>query len=227
MKPKLMMKIVTDVLMTILLLFLMAYSLVGEQAHEWIGIGIFVLFVLHHVLNRKWSGSICKGKYTPYRIVQTITVALIFATMLGSMVSGIILSDYVFSSLPIHGGSAWARTIHMLCGYWGFVLLSFHLGLHWNVMTSMAKRMVKKESAVRTWLLRFGALLIAGYGVYAFIRRDIGSYMLLKFYYVNFEGPLYMFLLDYIAVMGLFILIGHYLAKYLKWKIGFENVKKC
>ena len=30
--------------MTIALLLLMAYELVGHEAHEWLGIGMFVLF---------------------------------------------------------------------------------------------------------------------------------------------------------------------------------------
>ena len=71
MKPKQILKIITDIAMTVILLLLMAYSLVGEAAHEWLGIGMFVLFILHHVLNAKWSKSLFKGKYTSYRIMQT------------------------------------------------------------------------------------------------------------------------------------------------------------
>ena len=47
-------KIYVDVLMTAVLLLLMAYSLVGETAHEWLGIGMFVLFITHHILNSSW-----------------------------------------------------------------------------------------------------------------------------------------------------------------------------
>lgn len=36
----------TDAAMTIALLLLMAYSLVGEAAHEWIGMTMLALFVL-------------------------------------------------------------------------------------------------------------------------------------------------------------------------------------
>ena len=54
MKPKQILKITVDILMTATLLLLMAYSLVygsnpavGEAVHEWLGTGMFVLFVLH------------------------------------------------------------------------------------------------------------------------------------------------------------------------------------
>lgn len=106
----------------------------------------------------------------------------------------------------------------MLASYWGFVLMSLHLGLHWSMMMGMAKKAVNKSFAVRTWGLRILASAIAGYGVFAFVKREIGSYMLLKtqFVFFDFDQPLIFFLLDYVAVMGLFVFIGHYLAELLK-----------
>ena len=98
------------------------------------------------------------------------------------------------------------------------LLMPLHLGLHWSLMMGMAKKAVKKPSAVRTWILRVLALAIAGYGVFAFVKREVGSYMLLKiqFVFFDFEEPLILFLLDYVAIMGLFVFIGHYLAQILK-----------
>lgn len=51
MKPKMIIKLITDIAMTASLLLLMTYGLIGEAAHEWIGVAIFVLFILHHILN--------------------------------------------------------------------------------------------------------------------------------------------------------------------------------
>ena len=39
-------RIIVDCGMTLLLPLLMAYSLVGEAAHEYLGIGMFLLFVM-------------------------------------------------------------------------------------------------------------------------------------------------------------------------------------
>ena len=55
MNKKLVIRIVTDVLMTISLLLLMPYSLLSETAHEWIGMARLILFIFHHVLNRRWG----------------------------------------------------------------------------------------------------------------------------------------------------------------------------
>lgn len=74
MKQKTILKIVVDIGMTVMSLLLMTYELIGEAAHEWFGIGMFALFIIHHILNRKWSRSVFKGKYTLLRIWQTVLV---------------------------------------------------------------------------------------------------------------------------------------------------------
>ena len=215
MKLKQILKIVTDILMTVILLIQMAYSLVGEAAHEWLGISMFALFILHHILNNKWAKGLFNGKYTPFRILQTVLVILPLFSMLGLMISGIIISRHAFFFLNITSGQSWARTVHMICAYWGFTFISLHLGLHWSMMIGMTKKMFKKPSNPRKWAVRAVGMSIAGYGVYVFIKRDIGSYMLLQnqFVFFDFGEPMILFLLDYIAVMGLFVFIGHYLTK--------------
>lgn len=227
MTKKTILKMVVDVLMTAALLFLMTYNMLGDTFHEWLGAGMLVLFLLHHILNFKWSRAIFRGKYTAYRILQTALVLAILLTMLGSLVSGIILSRYVFTFLGIDGGRSFGRTLHLVCAYWNLVLLSVHLGLHWNSMMAMAKRVSGKPSAIRTWVLRILAFIMAGYGVVAFVNRDIGSYMTLRtqFVFFDYEEPLFLLLVDYLAIMGLFVFVGHYLATALRG-LGKKQARK-
>lgn len=84
---------------------------------------------------------------------------------------------------------------------------------------------MKQPSVSHTWILRGTAGLIAAYGVYAFHARQIGEYLLLKtpFVFFDFNEPLVFFFLDYLAVMGLFVCSGHYLAKVLRK--GISNIK--
>lgn len=210
-------RIIVDATMTVLLLLLMGYSKVGDFAHEWLGVAMTALFVLHHILNHKWVGSVFKGKYTPYRVFQTITASLILLTMLGSAVSGVILSKYIFHSLNL-GGAYFARTIHMLCGYWNFVLLSLHLGIHWAMIIGMASRKMPKNKPYWKWIARGVAVLVAAYGIYAFIARQMAEYLfgITQFIFFDTDEPIALFLLDYIAMMGLFVLVGHYVALLLK-----------
>ena len=215
MQPKMVGKIIVDLGMTILLMLLMAFELIGRTAHECIGAGMFVLFIVHHILNRKWSGNLFHGKYSSYRSLQTVSAVLVFFAMLGSMVSAVLISREVFAFLPISGGRSFGRTLHMLCAYWGFLFLSFHLGIHWNMILGMAGMLCGKPSKLRARLIRTAGILIAIYGVYALIRRDILSYLFLQtqFVFFDFEEPLIFFFLDYLAVMGLFVFAGHYAGK--------------
>lgn len=57
-------KCIVDLGMTVLLLLLMAYTLVGEAAHEWLGMAMLVLFLLHHALNFKWLKT-CRADAIP------------------------------------------------------------------------------------------------------------------------------------------------------------------
>ena len=108
-------KILIDIGMTICLLILMPYSLLSETAHEWIGMVMLVLFISHHILNRKWLLSIGKGKYNAFRIIQTVLVIIMFILMMGSMISGILLSNYIFKWIKISETYMTARQIHMFC----------------------------------------------------------------------------------------------------------------
>lgn len=226
-KPKL--KWTLDVLMTIALLFLMGYQFWGEAAHEWIGAGMFVLFIGHQVCNLNWyknlfslkNGIFRQGKYTPMRIFQTLINLLTLAAMLMQIYSGIILSRHVFAFLPIQGGMALARRMHILGSYWGFLFMSLHLGLHWGMVLNVAAKLRNRGKAGgnKFSVVSFLAgLAVAAYGLVVFIKRDFLDYMLLKseFVFLDYEESKFLFFLDYLALMGLGVFLAHYGAKLLK-----------
>lgn len=210
-------RMAVDLAMTVILLLLVGYSRIGETAHEWLGITMTALFAAHHILNRKWISAVFHGKYTPFRLFQTVITVLLCCTFIGSAVSGIIVSKHIFASL-FSGGASVARTVHMLCGYWNFVLMSLHLGLHWIAITGMVSKKLPKNKTALKWTARAVAFLIAGYGVYALIYRQVADYLFGRTMFAFFDAsePLILFYLDYIAIMGLFVFAGHYISKALK-----------
>lgn len=215
MKKQFICKIVIDLAMTVLLLFLMARQITGDAAHEWLGTGMLVLWIAHHMLNRKWYGHLFKGKYTPMRMLQTVANFAVLLSALGLMVSGIILSREVFAFLPISGGIAVARPLHVLSAFWGFAGMAFHLGLHWNMVLAMARNAAGKETPkMLRMILRITAVLVAGYGLYAFIKNQFLSYMFLasSFVFFDFERPVPLFFAEHIAIMGLMIFLAHYIS---------------
>ena len=214
MKVKAKIKWALDVLMTIALFFLMGYQFWGEVVHEWIGTGMFVLFIAHQVCNLNWYKNLFRGRHTPIRILQCMINILTLAAMLALMYSGITMSRHVFTFLPIWGGMALARRLHILGSYWGYVMMSLHLGLHWGMVLNVA---VKRHIPQRKYQAAcfIVGLLTAAYGVYVFIKRNFLTYMFLRseFVFLDYEEPKLLFLLDYLALMGLCIFMAHYSAK--------------
>ena len=212
-------RIIVDCGMVLLLPLLMAYSLVGETAHEYLGIGMFLLFIAHHILNIAWWKNLIRGKYTPIRIVGTVLNFVLVIIMLALPISGMILSRHAFRFWHFGGTSA-ARTVHLLASYWGLVLMSLHAGMHGNVMMGMIRKAANMQhpSKIRTWNLRVIALLLAICGVHAFVKNEIGSYLFLRtqFVFVDFSQPVIQSLLEYCVIILLFIVVGYYVVKALK-----------
>lgn len=207
-------KVLIDILMTIGLLFMSGYQIWGLAAHEYVGIIMLVLFVAHHILNWRWYKSIFNGKYNTRRLLMIAVNTALLVIMALQMYSGIVMSRHALGFLPIDGGMGLARRLHILGAYWGLVLMSLHLGFHWNKMANALPGYGKSR-----WFKIIG-ILIAIYGVVAFIKRDFITYMFLRseFVFLDFNESAVLFYFDYISIMGLFIFIGHYLMKY-EWRI--------
>ena len=210
-------KIGIDLLMTVLLLLLMAYQITGQELHEWFGAGMLLLFLFHNILNRKWYGNLFRGKYGLLRVIQTVVNFSALITMLCLGFSGIVMSRHVFAALPIHGPMATARMMHLAASYWGFVLMSVHLGLHWSMVLGMCRKLAggREKPQIITWILRVMAVLPAMYGLYLFGRKDILSYMFLKqqFVFFDFEQSAEDVFVEYIAMMGFWIFAACYISK--------------
>lgn len=212
-------QIVVDCVMTAILPLLMAYSLIGEEFHEWVGVVMFALFLLHHALNWKWHKNLFKGRYTAVRIVGTGINAVIFVLMLMLMASGMIMSRFVFRFLPISGGTSLARIVHLSASYWCYILISVHVGLHGNMLMGILRKAVgiREPSVIRKVLFRMAAIVLAVYGIHAFVNRGFPGYMFLKtqFVFLDYGEPIIFFLLDYLAIMALFAILGYYTTKIL------------
>lgn len=211
-------QIAIDMMMTVLLPLLMAYQLIGEAVHEWLGICMFLLFLCHHLLNRHWHRNLLKGRYNSIRLIGTVIDILLFIIMISLAISGVMMSKHIFAFLHIDGGSgSSARITHLLASYWGFVLMSVHVGLHWNMISAMIHRALQKDrNAVKMYIIsKIAIVVLCCYGVYAFAKRQLGTYLFLKseFVFFDFNEPRLIFFADYVAIMILFGFIGKQLGK--------------
>lgn len=211
-------QIAVDIIMMVLLLLLMPYSMIGESFHEWCGIVLFLLFLVHHILNRHWMKNIAKGTYKPFRIYNTILDILLCGIMCILPLSGILMARYTFT-FSFH--VLVSRQVHLFLSYWGFVLMGLHLGNHWH---TVAGKIFSLER-LAVWhkrIIRMIPVILSVYGGYAFIIRGFAEYMFLKsrFAFIDFNESVYHFMADYMAVMVLFVFIGYYISKIIRFYTG-------
>ena len=199
-------KRILDILMTLALPCLMAYELIGQETHEILGLCTVGLFILHHAMNWQWHRNLFRGKYTAYRAVLTALDVLMIIVFIDQAVTGIMMAKHVFPDLPHVGRRSFARVLHLLGAYWGFIFCCLHAGMH---MTGMIRKWISKTGMARV-LPAALALCISGYGVYAFIKRGPPRYMVLReqFVFFDFDEPLVWFFLDYIAILLALMLLG-------------------
>ena len=232
-------RLTLDIAMTILSIILMGgnYLFPADIVHEILGVGLFVLWVVHIVLNRRWSGAIFKGKYKPYRIMQTVINCGILICTIFLMVSGIILSNHVFTFLGIESGLGFARIAHLLASHWYYLFMSLHIGLQVGMIANKLSHspdptrespngeiigsspiMTENQSSIMKLVGINLLALVCAYGLYAFIARWVWKYLILQqqFFFFDLERGYILFALDYISIIILFATISHLIASRLK-----------
>ena len=196
--------------MLILMPILMAYSLVSDYLHEIIGMIIFILFLVHHLLNRKWFLSLKTSKHNSLTAFRAFINIGLMILMLAQPLSGIFMSKYLYS-FPSVINLTTLRKIHLSLAYWLFVLISVHSGTHLHLSQKQSKQ--KKEY----FCLIILTVVVSLHGVYAFYKRSFLQYMFLRniFVFYDFSEPLFYFFFDYLAIMILFMIIGNVIINYL------------
>ena len=229
-----------DIMMTLVSIVLMGgnYLFLADIVHEILGVALFVLWTVHIALNRRWYGAIFKGKYNPYRIMQTVINCCILLCTIFLMISGIILSNHLFTFLNIQSGLGFARIAHLLSSHWYYLFMSLHIGLHVGVITnkmrhhapinchpelvsgSSTNEMPKqvRHDKLRKIIPRILLVLTSLYGVYAFIARGVWKYLVLKqqFFFFDLERGYILFAMDYISIIILFAVVSRLVAAILK-----------
>ena len=164
-----------DVCMTVLLLCLMAYQVTGETLHEWIGIGMTALLILHHILNIRWYSVLSRGRYTVYRTVTTAVNMLLLAAISLTALCGMAMSGhavpFLYGMLPV----SFARQFHLAMSYWSFILMGVHLGLHVPAMAAG----FRWSGTVKT-ALAVCAAAVAGVGFFLFAKSGISDYLFFR-----------------------------------------------
>lgn len=201
-------KRIVDAVLTVLLLFLMAYQVTGDVLHEWLGIGMTVTLILHHILNRKWYKAVFKGKYSPYRIVMTAVNTLMLVSIALTAVSGMSMSGHAVPFMYGLINVMTARTLHLAMSYLSFILIGVHIGLHIKAMTA---RMPHKGKLIFKVILTG----VSGLGLWLFLKSGIVNYITFRthFAFLDYTTAKWLIILQNLAMLMFFVLIGYVLSE--------------
>ena len=198
-------------MMTVLSIILMGGTLLfpDDRVHQVLGMLLLTLWFSHMVLNRRWYGSLFRGKYNSYRRMQVVVNIGITACVILQMISGLMMAWFMPSE-TVGGGLGFARTTHLVASHWYFLFMCFHLGMH---ISMMASRIPARYLGFVRLFLGF----VSCYGIYAFIIRGLWRYMLFlqQFFFLDLDRGFILFAVDYLSILILFSTISHYLSRLL------------
>ncbi len=196
-------KRVVDAVLTALLLFLMAYQVTGDVIHEWLGIGMTLLLIVHHLLNRKWYGSVFKGKYNPYRIVMTSVNTLLFVSIALTAITGMAMSGHAVPFLYGFIGMMTARSLHLAMSYWSFIFMGIHIGLH--IKTAVAKLKGKQ-----LLVFRISFTAVSGVGCWLLLKSGIVNYIFFKshFAFLDYTKAKWLVIIENLAMLIFCAFVG-------------------
>src|SRR5574344_866777 len=232
---------VLDSVMMILSLVLMGGNqlFTADIAHEVCGVLTFILWIMHVTLNRRWYASLWKSMtgmtrtdFSVVRLMQIIINTCIVVCAVFLMISALVISNHVFVFLHIGSGAWSARAAHLVASPWYFVFMSRHVGMHAGMMANAVhcRRSAKKSNTAERCSVRqktriiFSRAVTAAacvYGVYAFIVRGIGKYLLYRqpFFFFDLSRGYILFIIDYTCMMILMATISYLIAKASRMKI--------
>ncbi len=201
-------KRIVDGVLTVLLLFLMAYQVTGETLHEWLGIGMTATLVLHHILNRGWYKAVFKGKYSPFRITMTAVNTLLLVSIALTALSGMSMSGHAVPFMYGLINVMTARTLHLAMSYWSFILMGVHIGLHMKAMT--AKIPDKGKMIFKVILTG-----VSGVGLWLFLKSGIVNYITFRthFAFLDYTTAKWLIILQNLAMLMFFVLAGYVLSE--------------
>jgi len=152
-------KVAFDLVMLILLAAVYCAQPTGIPVHEYIGLGVYILFITHLAYNYKWIINAGKRFFDKtvgirVKVLYAIDVLLLIAFIIIGF-SGIMISHVIFKFgiMPV-----W-RPLHSIASAASIVLLSIHVGLHGSMIINAVKTkirlpfMVIKISAVVVFVI--------------------------------------------------------------------------
>jgi len=169
-------KWILDLLMAVFLVTFINAKVISLSYHEIGGLIMGAVFIIHILLNWQWVKSISKALFSgKLKLRSKITYwldILIFISMLTVIISGIFISEIIFPNLRIEGFAM--KPLHEGMTYLALTLVGVHIGLNWDWVINIFKKMFKisKISRFASYAAKAVVVVILVYGIYCSVQSN-------------------------------------------------------
>ncbi len=144
-KDKNKIKIALDIIMALVFAILFNKAALGGLAfHETAGLAVGAFIILHKVLNWAWIKGVTKRLFDPKlpfltRAAYIVDILLLICVAV-IIVTGILMSKVLFANLISVRLNV--EALHKAVSYIALMLIGVHVGLSWNRVTSIMKKLL-------------------------------------------------------------------------------------
>jgi Domain of unknown function (DUF4405) len=129
-----------------------SFSFTGPAIHEWLGIGLGTVLLVHLTLHWDWVIRTTKQLLRPRgndKVIWLVNLALLFFMTL-CVASGILISRIALPYFGIYplGGPFWDR-LHVLTAEVTLGLVPVHVALRWRWIVKVGRRLLTRRSVGR------------------------------------------------------------------------------
>lgn len=174
-------RIIVDAGMIIAFLIQFSSQITGRTVHEYSGMTLVALAIIHIIFNRKWLASLGRGKYTAARTFRTALNLSLLACFLITGISGMLMSTAAVPFLYQQDQIAVIRLLHLAFSHWTLLLAGIHMGMHMQALFSHGKNRI----------LFTVLACMSVYGIYEIFASQVFSYMFfqVEFAFLDYEAP--------------------------------------
>lgn len=209
-----------DMIMTICFICIMKIKITGMGCHEKLGLIIGGLVILHLILNYRWIKGMAPRIFdkklnfaTKFSVILNVLLAVLTLLVI---ISGMLISVTIFKGIAVENRQLWS-IIHKNSSLLIFICISIHIGLHWKMIMYGFRRLfnIKGINSIRTYILRTISIIIMIFGLFALSNNSILKNILKmnKEKDSHKKSTKVQAIVEYTAIMGLFIGGTHYTLK--------------
>lgn len=140
------MNLILDIALFLVFLVVYQAKATGETVHEWLGVGIAAVIIIHILLHWQWVVSITQRFFQKIKSEPRLNYILnvgLFVCFTTIIFSGLMISHSVlpFFGLEAPNNSIW-KMLHTTSADLSLWITGLHVALHWSWIVKATKRYV-------------------------------------------------------------------------------------